>query len=985
MMAPADLLGVQKNVVGLSETITDIVNIEGFLRQMHDPDGGGATPTPELLAKYEEALTPTTGTTTKKQIEFFKAVRLYTMVAGNTVIPEGDGIDWHTQGYNFKDQKLQKFKMDSLVLGVNKEALKRISSAIILSNSNFLDPSRHQIENAELFMNFIPTTVMSRCVPYLNCLFQFDGKSFKGEGFSRPGLMRFLMGDSPETTDQNRAMLEGNTGVGGTGGGDDGSSKYVSKMGMEAFTAPQSLGTPVTANLNRYNAVQDPFRPLASIESFTINVQSTMRYATNKVGTLVLKLHDRSRMSEIAELIRPAAYTRSKIMIEWGWKHPDEDNNPYARFINGSMRIKENYDVINTAYSFDNSGQVTITLTLGYRGQRALEEIVLGNLGHVFEEFKREVARIRELRKELGLDGDTGISEDVQGKVLLDAGSQGSLPDISPGEVSKYLNSLRTYFAEGKYNSKAAGDLVDVLTKMYAHGDVAKGQEPAAFKQRLEAGFKTSTSDLFNLWTTGPDPFLMIDGAGSKVAGTPVGPAKLRRDQMQDPEDPPIAFTAAIDAAVVTTRKHWDNTDKNTAAQTIVSFGKIFSSTMLQSAMKAEMGEDIQFYYYRINRHAGPASGVNIAEFPIDIERLKGDLSDLVARERTDRITTEQFLNLLINSQLRDIWSPAYGVEAKREQYTPENIKKRQKSKKNAQKKGTKTFNSVGALARDIGLTKPPVIEMFMENIPATKQNKTNEELTPAQANRPNREKKNIVRFHLYDKNADQYPAATVLVKAHNDSDSERFYISVDALSKAAKETNAQINALTALAEEFQSVPGGGLNFVMAGRGTSETIGFAASNQKKIKQLISQTVPTIIIGGNASNVTGASLASKTNTLISTGLLRGGFAGRGEVMGTDGSGVGGLPLRILPGNMTLTTLGCPLFRNNQKWFIDFNTGTNLDTIYVLTQLTHTLAPGSFVSSATFAYSEAYAKYESPPTFQRALEGLIPHKEDDAKKK
>ena len=76
-------------------------------------------------------------------------------------------------------------------------------------------------------------------------------------------------------------------------------------------------------------------------------------------------------------------------------------------------------------------------------------------------------------------------------------------------------------------------------------------------------------------------------------------------------------------------------------------------------------------------------------------------------------------------------------------------------------------------------------------------------------------------------------------------------------------------------------------------------------------------------------------------------------------------MGGLPLKIIPAQLTLRTFGCPLLNYGQKFFIDFNTGTTLDNIYLITGMTHTFSPGKFETSLTMAFFDAYGKYEGAP--------------------
>jgi hypothetical protein len=45
------------------------------------------------------------------------------------------------------------------------------------------------------------------------------------------------------------------------------------------------------------------------------------------------------------------------------------------------------------------------------------------------------------------------------------------------------------------------------------------------------------------------------------------------------------------------------------------------------------------------------------------------------------------------------------------------------------------------------------------------------------------------------------------------------------------------------------------------------------------------------------------------------------------------------------------LGCPFILYGMQFFINFGTGTDLDNVYRVVSLSHTLSPGSFITSIT----------------------------------
>jgi hypothetical protein len=78
---------------------------------------------------------------------------------------------------------------------------------------------------------------------------------------------------------------------------------------------------------------------------------------------------------------------------------------------------------------------------------------------------------------------------------------------------------------------------------------------------------------------------------------------------------------------------------------------------------------------------------------------------------------------------------------------------------------------------------------------------------------------------------------------------------------------------------------------------------------------------------------------------------------------NGEQFGGIPLSVIPTEISLTTMGCPFVSFAQQMFIDFQTGTSIDNIYGVTSLSHKLEPGVFTTDIKYAPLDAYGRYDS----------------------
>ena len=142
------------------------------------------------------------------------------------------------------------------------------------------------------------------------------------------------------------------------------------------------------------------------------------------------------------------------------------------------------------------------------------------------------------------------------------------------------------------------------------------------------------------------------------------------------------------------------------------------------------------------------------------------------------------------------------------------------------------------------------------------------------------------------------------------------------------------------------------------------------NSREEQKLILERGVPVITPGTNGTLVINSTISSKTDgTQGSIYLLRAmGTTNKGGQAQTSESGLeeeGHLPLRTLPVQVTLSTFGVPTARLYQSYFIDFNTGTTLDNLYVCTQIQHNIVPGKFTTSWTFAYTNGYGRFSNNP--------------------
>jgi len=117
------------------------------------------------------------------------------------------------------------------------------------------------------------------------------------------------------------------------------------------------------------------------------------------------------------------------------------------------------------------------------------------------------------------------------------------------------------------------------------------------------------------------------------------------------------------------------------------------------------------------------------------------------------------------------------------------------------------------------------------------------------------------------------------------------------------------------------------------------------TNNRALKSFIKRTVPYLSYGTPTSMMQTFSLQSIEMADFETALL---------MQAANGSRIPGQQfldspqndMQIFPMNVSVSMLGCPLIEYAQEFFIDLDTGTSLDNIYVVNGVRHEIAPGTF---------------------------------------
>jgi len=415
--------------------------------------------------------------------------------------------------------------------------------------------------------------------------------------------------------------------------------------------------------------------------------------------------------------------------------------------------------------------------------------------------------------------------------------------------------------------------------------------------------------------------------------------------------------------------------EPSTSWASVVSLGKLFCVFCLPGLLEsaAQQGvEEVQINFYQFNESCGPLSYANIAEFPIDLRFFYFQFQDFIENRGGESMTLQDFMQFVITTQVMDNRALGYGMKDFYQPLSRDNIsdltQKEEKKDKNGNviEQGFDTKMSEW-IATYKNLKQPNVV-MYAETVPIDQPSEPkNLDLLQKIAstvgsyyNEPNfdpsqKQPKKMLRVHIYDKSYDPYAviAQTILKNDSggytvlSDESAQQLFAAAGAPAAAAA---GNVAAVKALYNDYISK--GKARVVSGGRDV-------------LRNFVGEMVPTITYGTNGSTISNASLASKTDGLLGTINLMGGSQKSSSKLSENGltQEANQLPMRIVPAQLTMNSLGCPIAEPYQSFYIDFGTGTTLDNLYVSTQVAHNFSPGKFETSWTFAYADGYGKFFS----------------------
>lgn len=824
-----------------------------------------------------------------------------------------------------------------------------------------ISPGTKNVAALTLFMNAIPTMEFSRAMPYVEMTMQVARPALTADGRpNTPSTVKFLLG--ARQLDEGTADYSMQTAASGTLEGAANIGDNASTAGMELFLGPQTMApVPGTTGYDEMNApslratpIIDPFRPLLSLESINIDVAASTGFMSFKTATVTLTVHDRSRLHEVADFVKPDLFGKTEFLIEYGWYHPMDSNdqhdylqNPWGALLN-AMRVKEKYGIVNSSFTMQGDGSVQVTLELAMKGANEYKSTLVGSdievqkAAQYIDELQE---RVSELRSSLTskLHGGVQNTKSVLGSQILDAAqSTNGSPDIER-KLRRKLNSTMRRLES--LDSKDAVQLAETLGELYG---TSKSDEGSAVKR-----LRTSIAEVINKKfqaIENPERGALVDPYFIEAV------SNLRRKEFVTLLDSPSEY---------------------------VTLGKVLMNFVAAPLASTLRFDDVQMLFYTFNASAGAIRNTSTAGFLIKKEELRREFDSYVLERRGTGMSVGEFMNFITQTFVDNMAALSYGMSTIYQKDKEGKIKPNAKTFRGQKDKDIRAAQEAEQKLLKMGVPdgvfKMPQLDLHIECLPGRPTKGNEGQASDAL------DEKTILRIHVFDKAATAYETQSQLIAASRDAQLSAISftddVDKDDLGMQKLRANTYVNAAVSTGI-LEGVPG-----TESSNNDPEGSKYShyrlVGGPQAVKEFVRSTAPNIIYGAQNTAVEELSLASIQDPALSTvNMLRTDRAGS---VTPEGSGRGGVPLKTIPAEASVTTMGCPLLSFTQQFFIDAGTGTDLDNLYAITSLQHTIEPGVFKSSFQLTPLQGYGKYESTVNRTEAalaeLDTLIANAETD----
>lgn len=779
-------------------------------------------------------------------------------------------------------------------------------ASIIVVKSNMIEPGMRNAQKLSLFFNAIPAVEWAKAVPCVDIQVQSYSPALSQNGkLLRMSLISYLAGDTSvdKMTGADKLMADmAQAGSITQGMGELSTGKPTIVMekyaagaftsGMEMFTMPQTI---VASDAFETTSLTDPFRPLMSIDGFTLNEDMTAHGTESyKVSELRITLHDRTRMRLVAPFIAPEYRADVRLRIEYGWRHPDDKaaNNPYADLIN-EMRLTQFFSIASSTWAFDKAGQVKIVLKLTTVGDSTLYKINLSNakIQSVDEQLRTLSAFVELVSRQTSSNAkkNNKAVKFYGTKFISLAGAYAKNHQLTE-ELVKLAGEAYERFARNRDMTLDALTLDDAAARVVADA-LAKLDNP-------DTGEKLNYDSPLAAQASQIDEYFNM-----KLAAFHLAP---------DPFDSPLL----------------DNRPTDPLDKDYATLGSIITSFIVPPLLtQKSMIDEVQIIFHTFNNRAGRYANIPISAFHVKYSDLRTKFAEII-KTTSGATTLQAFMSWLLGNTVNNVLNAEYGIVSKPDPAASKKDKKSDNNKPEEKgKTSTTSTKEEDNMAKYADSFAVPYIEYFSESIPM---------IAAGSAATVKGAEGVLLRIHIYDKSLHAMLSTLTSATISGMLGKVVAGVEIDANTQVAMLDESSANAV--IERAFKA------GIIEMNDGVIEL----KTSFGDVKDLLKATHPSMTFGANNSVILEASIQSNTDERASSLKLLDTWAGRNS--GTYlGDGAANIQLQILPAILNTTLKGCPMLRGKNTAFVDFGTDSSIDSPYAVIKLKHEFAPGKYTTA------------------------------------
>ena len=776
--------------------------------------------------------------------------------------------------------------------------------------------------SVSIFTSLIPTLELSRCIPYINIRFTTSGSnSSETPAATRPSISTFLGGFGSKLELNSIGSLGYSSYVG--------ENSEIQPSSMELFLSPQTM-TPspdsqAFSERGNVPTALDRFRPFMSLKGLSFSVVPSKGFMSYKSGKMEITLHDRSRLRDISSLVTPGVYQDTEFDIEYGWSHPEGDSskNSFGAFLNG-LKVREKYGIVNSTFSFGDSGQVDISVNIAMKGAKTVETIDISGRESLTKEIEGIISKLSELVN-IQTSNNPDKATSIFGETIVEAISTS---DKSVSLNEEKLREIRQSISKFDREGKIPNTIVNSLRSIFGEdGKIDENQK--SVDELIGSAFEdVKKRELF--------PF-SNESSRNKI--------------------------------------------EKISSET-VSFGNLLLHFIGKPLAKSGQFEEVQFIFHPMNHKASWMRNLSIAKFPIDIsgqdsgaeKRLKEFLKENL------KMSAAQFFNFISSEFISDPSTSAYGMHDFFKQKLDSDGNPTGEYEKKEQYEGAAGFDEQENRLKNAGINDGNLVyvkpEMYPECVPYAKDpSKTILRLHVVDS-----ACKSYNTLYELLRSVRLDDISTLGIEDDNPSnlwtDNDKDICPEYPYLKAKKEslfslikertTKLSISESSTTPSAANTTPAAGSvppNDPSKSSNLIDDVGKVLEGKSltEVKKFISEGMPTIYYGSSGGAITNIGISSLADSKLATVNIINMTKTSAEAPDADRNR--NLPLFVMPTQCTVDMIGCPILQYGQFFFLDLKTGTTADNMYWVTGLDHKLGPDGFTTSAKLTLVDAYGGYRN----------------------